>query len=222
MAKSFIVFGIGRLGSTVAKELYAMHNDVLAVDVNKEKIKSISEDVTTAIQADIMDGDVLEDLGLSNFDCAVIAIGSSLESAIMATIACVEAGVPTIIAKAPTRRYGSILKRLGAHKIIYPEVDMGVRLAKSLSDNGISDYFEISENYGVIEYEVFDDWAGKTVRLLDFREHFHVNVIAIRRNENLIVHNIADEILREGDAIIFFGSDEDLREIQKEHKLEKN
>lgn len=222
MAKSFIVFGIGRLGSTVAKELYTMHNDVLAVDVNVEKVKSISEDVTTAIQADIMDGDVLEDLGLSNFDCAVIAIGSSLESAIMATIACVEADVPMIIAKATTRRYGSILKRLGAHKIIYPEVDMGVRLAKSLSDNGISDYFEISENYGVIEYKVTEDWVGKTVRLLAFRSHFHVNVIAIRRNENLIVYNIADEILREGDAIIFFGSDEDLREIQKEHRLEKN
>ena len=222
MGKSFIVFGIGRLGSTVAKKLYAMHNDVLAVDVNIEKIKTISEDVTTAIQADIMDADVLEDLGLSNFDCAVIAIGSSLESAIMATISCVEADVPMIIAKAPTRRYGAILKRLGAHKIIYPEVDMGVRLAKSLSDNGISDYFEISENYGVIEYEVTEDWVGETVRLLAFRSHFHVNVIAIRRDEGLIVHNIADEILQKGDAIIFFGSDEDLKEIQKEHGIEKN
>ncbi|MDY3118634.1 MAG: TrkA family potassium uptake protein [Peptoniphilus sp.] len=216
MVKSFIVFGLGRLGSTVAKTLFTMHNDVLAVDINPERVKYVSENVTTAIQADLLDEDVFDDLGLGNFDCAVIAIGSSLDSAIMATIACVEAGIPLIVAKAPTKRYGHILKRLGAHTIIYPEIDMGMRLAKQLSDNGITDYVELSDDYGIVEYEVAKDWVGKTIRELQLRSEFHVNVIAIRRGEDLIVRCVAEETLRENDIIIFFGSDDDLEQLQNE------
>ncbi len=220
MVKSFIVFGLGRLGSTVAKTLYNMHNDVLAVDMNPERVKYVSENVTTAIEADLMDEDVFDDLGLSNFDCAVIAIGSSLDSAIMATIACVEAGIPLIVAKAPTKRYGHILKRLGAHTIIYPEIDMGMRLAKQLTDNGITDYFELSDDYGIVEYEVAEEWAGKSIRELQLRSEFNVNVIAIRRAKDLIVRHVAEEVLNRNDIIIFFGSDDDLKQIQKERSDE--
>lgn len=220
MVKSFIVFGLGRLGSTVAKTLYNMHNDVLAVDMNPERVKYMSENVTTAIEADLMDEDVFDDLGLSNFDCAVIAIGSSLDSAIMATIACVEAGIPLIVAKAPTKRYGHILKRLGAHTIIYPEIDMGMRLAKQLTDNGITDYFELSDDYGIVEYEVAEDWVGKSIRELQLRSEFNVNVIAIRRAKDLIVRHVAEEVLNRNDIIIFFGSDDDLKQIQKERSDE--
>ena len=216
MVKSFIIFGLGRLGSTVAKTLYNMHNDVLAVDMNHERVKYVSENVTTAIEADLMDEDVFDDLGLSNFDCAVIAIGSSLDSAIMATIACVEAGIPLIVAKAPTKRYGHILKRLGAHTIIYPEIDMGMRLAKQLTDNGITDYFELSDDYGIIEYEVSENWIGKSIRDLQLRRDFHVNVIAIRRAKDLIVRRVAEEELQRNDIIIFFGSDDDLKKLQHE------
>ena len=222
MVKSFIVFGLGRLGSMVAKTLYNMHNDVLAVDMNPERVKYVSENVTTAIEADLMDEDVFDDLGLSNFDCAVIAIGSSLDSAIMATIACVEAGVPLIVAKAPTKRYGHILKRLGAHTIIYPEIDMGMRLAKQLTDNGITDYFELSDDYGIVEYEVAEDWVGKSIRELQLRSEFNVNVIAIRRAKDLIVRHVAEEVLNRNDIIIFFGSDDDLKQIQKERSDEKH
>lgn len=220
MVKSFIIFGLGRLGSTVAKTLYNMHNDVLAVDMNPERVKYVSENVTTAIEADLMDEDVFDDLGLSNFDCAVIAIGSSLDSAIMATIACVEAGIPLIVAKAPTKRYGHILKRLGAHTIIYPEIDMGMRLAKQLTDNGITDYFELSDDYGIIEYEVSENWIGKSIRELQLRSEFNVNVIAIRRAKDLIVRHVAEEVLNRNDIIIFFGSDDDLKQIQKERSDE--
>ncbi len=220
MVKSFIIFGLGRLGSTVAKTLYNMHNDVLAVDMNPERVKYVSENVTTAIEADLMDEDVFDDLGLSNFDCAVIAIGSSLDSAIMATIACVEAGIPLIVAKAPTKRYGHILKRLGAHTIIYPEIDMGMRLAKQLTDNGITDYFELSDDYGIVEYEVAEDWVGKSIRELQLRSEFNVNVIAIRRAKDLIVRHVAEEVLNRNDIIIFFGSDDDLKQIQKERSDE--
>ena len=216
MVKSLIIFGLGRLGSTVAKTLYNMHNDVLAVDMNPERVKYVSENVTTAIEADLMDEDVFDDLGLSNFDCAVIAIGSSLDSAIMATIACVEAGIPLIVAKAPTKRYGHILKRLGAHTIIYPEIDMGMRLAKQLTDNGITDYFELSDDYGIIEYEVSENWIGKSIRDLQLRRDFHVNVIAIRRAKDLIVRRVAEEELQRNDIIIFFGSDDDLKKLQHE------
>lgn len=216
MVKSFIIFGLGRLGSTVAKTLYNMHNDVLAVDMNPERVKYVSENVTTAIEADLMDEDVFDDLGLSNFDCAVIAIGSSLDSAIMATIACVEAGIPLIVAKAPTKRYGHILKRLGAHTIIYPEIDMGMRLTKQLTDNGITDYFELSDDYGIIEYEVSENWIGKSIRDLQLRRDFHVNVIAIRRAKDLIVRRVAEEELQRNDIIIFFGSDDDLKKLQHE------
>ncbi|MDD7363840.1 MAG: TrkA family potassium uptake protein [Peptoniphilus sp.] len=216
MAKSFVVFGMGRLGSTVARRLYDMHNDVLAIDTNPERVRSVSEGVTTAIQADVTDEDVLSDLGLNNFDCAIIAIGNSLESAIMATISCVEAKVPLIVAKAPTRRYGSILEKLGADRIIYPEVDMGERLAKELSKSGISGYFELSDDYGLVEYDVLDEWVGQSVSNLKFRQRYKVNVIAIRREGRMIVRNFSEEILRKGDLLIFFGSDRDLARIEEE------
>ncbi|MDQ0508914.1 Ktr system potassium uptake protein A [Aedoeadaptatus ivorii] len=210
MIKSFVVFGIGRLGSTVARTLFDLQNEVLAIDINAEKVRNISEDVTTAIQADITDGEVLEDIGLKNFDVAIIAIGTNLESAIMATMACVEAEIPLIVAKAPTKRYGRILRKLGAHKIIYPEMDMGVRLAQKLTDDGILDFFELSEDYGIVEYRIPDSWVGDTIRDLEVRNQYHINVIALRRNEDLIVQNISKEPLRKEDIIIFFGSSEDL------------
>lgn len=121
-----------------------------------------------------------------------------------------------IVAKAPTKRYGHILKRLGAHTIIYPEIDMGMRLAKQLTDNGITDYFELSDDYGIIEYEVSENWIGKSIRDLQLRRDFHVNVIAIRRAKDLIVRRVAEEELQRNDIIIFFGSDDDLKKLQHE------
>lgn len=217
--KSFVVFGCGRFGSTVATTLVNLHNEVLAIDINEEKVQRIAEQVTTAIQVDVMDSGVLEDLGLKNFDVAVIAIGSNLESAIMSTIACTEAGIPLIIAKAPSRRHGAILKKIGAHQIIYPEKDMGERIAHNLSANGIMDYIELSEEYSIVEFNIAPAWHGKTLAELDLRNRYSINIIAIRRGHDLLVEGLATESLMMGDILIFFGSRKQIEKIEGLHSV---
>ena len=216
--KSFVVFGCGRFGSTVATTLFNLHNEVLAIDIDEEKVRKVADHVTTAIQADVMDEGVFEDIGLKNFDVAIIAIGSNLESAIMSTIACIEAKIPLVIAKATTTRYGNILKKVGAHQIIYPEKDMGERIAQNLSSNGIMDYIELSDEYSIVEFNIAPEWDNKSLTELDLRSKYAINIIAIRRGEELIVQDLASEDLKRGDVLIFFGSRAQIERIEGLHR----
>lgn len=215
--KSFVVFGCGRMGSSVARTLYNLHNEVLAIDINEERVKAVADDVTTAIQMDVMDDRAMDEIGLSNFDVAVIAMGTSLEEAIMATIACVDAKIPLIVAKAPTARYGNILKKLGAHQIVYPEKDMGERLAHNLSSNGIMDYIELSDDYSVVEFTPSQNWIGKTLSEIHLRNNHSINVIAIRRNHDLLVNDLATTTIQEGDTLFFFGKRAQIDKIEGVH-----
>ena len=126
--KSYIVFGCGKFGSSVAKTLSELGNEVMIVDINMDSIEEIADYVTTAIQCDVMDQNATSEMGLKNFDAAVVAIGTNFEAAIMSTVLAKEAGIEYIVAKAINNRQALILKKLGADKIIFPERDMGVRV----------------------------------------------------------------------------------------------
>lgn len=215
--KSFIVMGCGRFGESCAKTLMELDNEVLVIDEDYDKIKNISNDVTTAIQCDIMDEMAMKEIGLSNFDVAIISIGSSLTAAIMGTMLAKEAGVKYILAKAPSLREGSILKKVGADKIIYPERDMAKRVAHNLTSKNILDFFQISPKYSMVEQKIHDDWVNLDLKELKIRKRYGVTVVAVERGGDIIVSPSSDLQLMEGDILVIIGSNEQINKIEKGH-----
>lgn len=216
--KSFIVMGCGRFGESCAKTLVELDNEVLVIDEDYDKIKNISNDVTTAIQCDIMDEMAMKEIGLSNFDVAIISIGSSLTAAIMGTMLAKEAGVKYILAKAPSLREGSILKKVGADKIIYPERDMAKRVAHNLTSKNILDFFQISPKYSMVEQKIHDDWVNLDLEELKIRKRYGVTVVAVERGGDIIVSPSSDLQLMEGDILVIIGSNEQINKIEKSHE----
>ena len=216
--KSFIVMGCGRFGKSCAQTLMDLDNEVLVIDEDYDKIKNISNDVTTAIQCDITDELAMKEIGLSNFDVAIISIGSSLTAAIMGTMLAKEAGVKYILAKAPSLREGNILKKIGADKIIYPERDMARRVAHNLTSKNILDFFQISPKYSMVEQKIHDDWINLNLEELKIRKRYGVTVVAVERKGDIIVSPSSDLKLMEGDILVIIGSNEQINKIEKSHE----
>ncbi|KGF09809.1 potassium transporter Trk [Tissierellia bacterium S5-A11] len=216
--KSFIVMGCGRFGESCAQTLMDLDNEVLVIDEDYDKIKNISNDVTTAIQCDITDELAMKEIGLSNFDVAIISIGSSLTAAIMGTMLAKEAGVKYILAKAPSLREGNILTKIGADKIIYPERDMARRVAHNLTSKNILDFFQISPKYSMVEQKIHDDWINLNLEELKIRKRYGVTVVAVERKGDIIVSPSSDLKLMEGDILVIIGSNEQINKIEKSHE----
>ena len=209
--KTFIVFGCGRFGSTVATRLYDLKNDVVIVDYDEEKIDAISENVTEAIICDLEDEKAMTELALKNFDVAVIAIGENLQAAIMAVLASKEAGIEKVIAKAPNYRFGKILLKCGADKIIFPERDMGYRLANNLSNDYLLDANEISKGYTIYDLKASPKMNGKEIRDLKLREDYNFNVLMVKRAGENFVNPLASFKIKEEDILTVLGSDKDIK-----------
>lgn len=163
--KQFAVIGCGRFGSSVAKTLYKLGNDVLAIDRDGEIIQDISDSVTHAAEADVMDENVLKDLGIRNFDVVIVSIGSDLEASIMATLVAKELGVKTVVAKAQNELHAKVLYKIGADKVIFPERDMGVRVAHNLVSTNILDFIELSPDYSIVEINAISEWENKALKI---------------------------------------------------------
>lgn len=215
--KTFIVFGSGRFGSTVAKRLYDLNNDVVVVDSNMEKIDQISTNVTEAIVCDLEDEGAVDELGLNNFDVAVVAIGENLEASIMAVLASKEAGIPKIVAKAANYRAGKILQKVGADKIIYPERDMGYRVANNLSNKNLIDSFEVSKGYGMFEIEANSDMLGRSLEEIRLREEYNFIVLMIKRNGEIFVNPTSDFKIIKDDVLTALGADEEIKKFNEEN-----
>ncbi|MDO5713701.1 MAG: TrkA family potassium uptake protein [Tissierellia bacterium] len=215
--KSFVVIGCGRFGSTVATTLTELGNEVLAVDESYEKVNDISDEVTTAVQCNIMDEGEVEDLGLKNFDVAIVAIGSNIEASIMATIMAKEAGIEYILCKALTKRMGSILLKLGADNIIYPERDMALRVAHNLTKKNILDYIQISPDFSLMETKPLPSWVGKSIEQLDIRNKYGVTIVAIERGKDVIVSPYAGELLKSDDVVVILGPDDKVKDLEEKN-----
>ena len=209
--KTFIVFGCGRFGSTVATRLYDLKNDVVIVDCDEEKIDAISENVTEAVMCDLEDEKAMTELALKNYDVAVIAIGENLEAAVMAVLASKEAGIEKVIAKAPNYRFGKILLKCGADKIIFPERDMGFRLANNLSNDYLLDANEISKGYTIYDLKASPKMNGKEIRDLKLREDYNFNVLMVKRAGENFVNPLASFKIKEEDILTVLGSDKDIK-----------
>lgn len=212
--KQFAVIGLGRFGISVAKALYNLGHDVLAVDKNEELVNAVSDYVTHAVQADASEEGVLQSLGVKNFDVVVVAIGDDVEASIMVTMIAKDLGVKYIVAKAQNDMHARALYKIGADKVVFPERDMGIRVAHNLISTSIMDYIELSPDYSLMELSVLPTWADKSLKELDLRGRYGINVIAIRRDEAINVTPKADDVLRKGDVLIVVGATEDINKLE--------
>lgn len=214
----FVVFGLGKFGKSVAQTLAENGKDVLAIDSSEEVIQEVSDVVTHAVQADVTDIDALRALGVGNFDVAVIAISNNLQASIMSTILAKEMGVPFVLAKAQTDIHKRVLEKVGADKVIFPEREIGVRIANNLISETFVDFIELSDDYSIVETEVIDEWVGKSLKEINMRVNYGINVMAIRKGESISITPGPDLILQTGDILVVIGSNADLRKINRRAK----
>ena len=208
MDKQFAVLGLGSFGSSVALTLENMGCDVLVVDESYEKVQEISDKVSYAVKADVSEPDALQALGGRNLDGVVVAISESLEASIMATMLCKEMGIPLVVAKAKDKLQGAILQRVGADRIVYPEIEMGSRVAKSLVSKEFVDWISLSNDYSMVEIVVPQNWVGKSLVDLGVRERLGINVVGIIKNGKIEVAINPQEPLREKEILIVIGSND--------------
>jgi trk system potassium uptake protein len=207
------ILGLGRFGQAVARELTRIGHDVLAIDHNEKLVQDLSDEVTHAVQADITDAESLKELGVGDFDTAIISASGSIEVSILATVILKRLGVKRIIAKAANELHGSILEQVGAHRVVYPERETGVRVAHSFGAPGVRDYLDVSPGYGFARVPVPDVYAGKTLGDLSLRQTCGVTVMALHRRGVVTLNPHPSERLQAGDDLIVAGLDEDLTRL---------
>ena len=210
--KSYAVFGLGRYGLAVAKELVKNGADVLAVDVDENIVNAAIADIPFCTCADITEPEVLRQLGISNIDVVIIAMATNLEANVMSVMLCKEMGVKTVIAKCADNMQAKILLKVGADKTVIPERESGVRLAKNILSSGFVDVMELSDNVSLLELEIKEEWLGKNLIQLNLRKKYGINVIAIKKG---------DEVMIDLDPTLPLNNDMQLVIIAHTSKLEK-
>ncbi|WZL74502.1 TrkA family potassium uptake protein [Clostridiaceae bacterium 35-E11] len=213
--KQFVVIGCGRFGSSVARTLYGLGFDVLAIDRNEDVIQEIADTVTHAVQADATDENSIKSLGMRNFDVAVITIGSNIQSSIMATLIVKELGVKYVVAKAQNELHAKVLYKIGADRIVFPERDMGVRVAHNLVSSNILDYIELAPDYSIVEISALREWEGKNLTELNMRAKYGINVMAIKHGTEINISPSASDVIRKDDVLVVIGHNEDLQKLEK-------
>lgn len=219
--KQYAVIGLGRFGTSVARTLYESGNDVLAIDKDAEAVQEISDYVTHSVVIDATDESALANLGIRNFDVAVVAIGGNIQSSILATLLIKEAGVKYIVAKGNNELHAKVLYKTGADKVILPERDMGVRVAHNIVSSNILDYIELASDYSIMEIEALEKWVGKTLKELDIRKKYGINIIAIKTKEEINVSPSPDLKIADKDILIAIGKDKNLEKLEGEMAKEK-
>ncbi len=215
MKRQFVVIGCGRFGTSVAMKLNELGSEVMVVDNNEEIIQDISEYVTHAVQADATDENTIRSLGIRNFDVAVVTIGSDIQSSILITLMCKELGVKHVVAKAQNELHAKVLYKIGADRVVFPEREMGIRIAKNLVYENVLDYVELDPRYGIAEIYAPDDWVGKSIRQLDLRSKYHINVLGLKQGADLNVQFDPESQLTEGTVLVVIGSNTDINKLEK-------
>lgn len=209
--RTFVVIGLGRFGESVAKELYASGHEVLAIDENEGMVQRIADDVTHAVVADARDENVLRSLGVRNYDCAVVALGSNVSASVLITLALKEIGVRQVVCKANDRQHKKILEKIGADRVLIPEFEMGRKLATQLSMEKLRDFIELAADYGISEIDVPQNWVGRSIREVDIRKKYNINVIAVKNHQDKVaVSPGPDYVFGKEDLVVVIGRNDDM------------
>lgn len=207
MIKTVGVLGLGVFGSTIAKELGEQHYDVIAVDKDLVDVNRVEEYVVQAVQGNITDLELLESIGMSNCDAVVIGTGSNLEASVLAVMNCKKLGIKKIIAKAKNRTHMEILLEIGADEIIRPEKEMGDKVARNIMRNNILDVITLDEDNSIIEFTAPDRWVGRSLKDLDLRKKYKINVIGMKSSPDgpLSINVPPEEKIRPDSFIVAIG-----------------
>lgn len=212
--QQFVVIGLGRFGSGLSLELIDLGFEVLGIDRNEEVVHNMSNRLTHAVCADATDEEMLKSLGVRNFDCGIVAIGSDIQMSILAAILLKELGIKTVVAKAISVLHGRALEKLGVDRVIFPERDMGVRVAHQLVTPNLLDYIDLSKDYSIVEMNVPVNLHGKNVGELNPRTRYGCSIVAIHRESGVIIAPTAMDSLKSGDIMVIIGSKKNIEEFE--------
>lgn len=214
--KSFAVIGLGRFGTALAQELCAQGHEVLAIDILEERVQAVADVVTRAVAADAMDPEVLRALGVRNCDCAVVAFSTDVGDSALITLNLKELGVPRVVCKASSAVHHKVLEKIGADQVVFPEQEMALRLARNLSNVDLVNFIELSKDFSVVERRCPQQWVGGTLRGLDIRAKFHLNVVAVRlESSEMVIAPDGNYMLKEGDCLVVLGSNQDIERMER-------
>ena len=212
--RTYAVFGLGRYGVAVARELVSNGAEVIAVDSDERIVNAAADGLPVCKCADITDPDVIRQLGIANVDVVIVAMANNLEASVMAVTLCKEIGVKTVIAKSANEMHQKILTRVGADKVVFPENESGIRLAKNLLSSGFVDMISLSKNVSMIELDVRKEWLGKSLIELNLRKKYSINVVAVRRGDAVSVDIDPHAPLCETDNLIVIANPDKLAKLK--------
>ncbi|MBJ6362377.1 potassium channel family protein [Paenibacillus sp. GCM10012307] len=212
--KQFAIIGMGRFGSSVARSLSEMGFQVLAIDSDEHRIQDIVNIVTYAVKADSTDEEAMRSIGIRNFDVVVVAIGQDIQSSILTTLILKDMGVSRIIVKAQNELHGKVLDKIGADKVIFPERDMGLRLAHHLISPNVLDFIELSKDHSIVEVQATAGIIGQSLKDLNVRAKYNCNVMAIKNGPHINISPNADDLLKPEDILVVVGKNKDLKSLE--------
>jgi len=215
--KEFVVFGLGRFGRSVATTLAESGCEVMVVDGDADKVHEMADVVTYAVTADVTDPEALESLGIHNFDGAIVAIGTDMEASIMVTILVKELGIPYILAKAQSDIHARVLRKVGADAVVFPEKETGMRIAHNLIMGNFFDAVELSSTFSMMEIPVKEEWIGNSMKQLNFRSKYKINVVGVRTKTILDANPDPDRPFELDDVLIVIGKNEILNQLAENH-----
>ena len=211
--KQFIVLGLGRFGSAVATTLVELGHEVLGVDNDEERVNDLKDEITQAVQADITEERVLKELGVKNFDAAIVSIGTDLEASVLVTMMLKEMGLKYIIAKAQNNLHAKILKKIGVDKVVFPERDMGKRIAHNLITPNIKEYIELEPDYSINEVKALPEFLNKTLSELDLQNKYGISVLAIKTGNSCNIYPREKNVIKKNDFLIVIGETKRITEL---------
>ncbi|TFE00304.1 potassium channel family protein [Jeotgalibacillus salarius] len=215
MKKEFVVIGLGRFGGSIVRELVEQGMEVMAIDKFEDKVDEYSTIATHAVVADSTDEAALRSLGIRNFDHVIVAIGDDIQASILTTLMLKEIGVKRITVKAQNDYHEKVLERIGADKVVHPERDMGKRIAHNIVSNNVLDYLELSDEHSIVEIVANNLLIGNSIIELDIRAKYGINIVAIKRGDDIIVSPQANDVIRKDDILIVIGADNDINRFEK-------
>ncbi|MEC0209579.1 potassium channel family protein [Paenibacillus ehimensis] len=212
----YAVIGLGRFGSSLAKELIKLGYEVLGIDKDEEAVEEMSDELTHVVVADATDEEVIRSLGIRNFDCVVVSIGDDIQASILTAILLKDCGVGMVVAKALSELHGKVLQKIGVDRVIYPERDMGIRVAHQLVSPNLLDYIELSKDYTIAELAVPRSLNGRSLKELDPRARYGCSVVAINKKNGVIIAPTAEDMVEERDVMVVIGTNEQIETFENE------
>ena len=214
--KSILVIGMGRFGRHLAAKFQALGNDVMIVDKDMDIINSLSSKYTEAFCGDCTSSDVMDQLGINNFDICFVTIGDNFQSSLEITSLLKEHGAKYIISKATVDMQAKFLKQIGANEVVYPEKDMAENLAIKYNNNNVFDYIAINNDFAIYEIPVLKQWKGKSIVEVNVRRNYNINIVAIKKADLIIPSPGPSYLFEDDDHIIIIGEDKDVKRLTKD------